>query len=188
MPWQDPPNTWHSNNAVITAKLRHFDVITPKWRSFDVITTSLLRNVSAGDEACSIASVAMTWDNTNTHLRILPSVGKHFLVNLIKGSSTVARYRIQCFILFYVPPVFLHGSVAKANNSWISTLSRAISHGRLNISSIWNECLKHLIQTTKWLYLIRWTYFLVRMAELLMLSHTSDLFIRPYDIATITSS
>ena len=110
----------------------------------------------------------------------------------IKYSRSIP-YTMHYFILCSPPPpppppVFLHGSVAKANNSWISTLSRTISYGRLNISSIWDECLKHLIQTTKWLYLIRWTHFLVRMAELLMLSHTSDWFIRPYDIATITSS
>ena len=43
-----PPNTWRSNNVVITSKRCHFDVITSKLGRFDVITTSLLRNVSAG--------------------------------------------------------------------------------------------------------------------------------------------
>ena len=46
-----PPNTWRSNNVVITSKRRHFDVITSKWRRFDaVITTSLLRNESGRKE------------------------------------------------------------------------------------------------------------------------------------------
>ena len=42
-----PPNTWRSNNVVVTSEQRHFNVITSKW-CFDVITASILRDVPAG--------------------------------------------------------------------------------------------------------------------------------------------
>ena len=75
--WTDTRNTWRNLTVLMTSKRRHFYVITSKWRRFDVITTSLLRNVSVGDDQSLPKLIYLDED--------------HWRVNVMIGSDMFIR-------------------------------------------------------------------------------------------------
>ena len=71
-----PPNTWRSNDVVITSKRRHFDVVTSKWRRVDVKMASILRNVCAG--------LARTWVQLEKNMLTKSNATKCLTISSLK--------------------------------------------------------------------------------------------------------